>query len=149
MAGYDERREQAELLAAGRTRLINCCSCWLNEPGTRARSLLLALARPHHGASTGCSRAAGLASACRDLQLLCSSATSSVLLWRRTSKKLAVAQTRSPPGGGLSARRHTLSSVLRHQSGGSTQSAVKAAVMCHTALHNCRAHDCTASISMV
>ena len=89
-------------MAFARRRLQRACCC----AGSRARAAcwpLLAIARRHRSASTGLSRAAGIVSAGRDLQLVvCSSATSSVQLWRRTSRE---ADRRSGP---LSARRRAL-----------------------------------------
>ena len=72
-----------------------------------------AVARLHHSANTGCSRAAGLAAARRDWQLAASRPASTQLsqLWAARPDVLA---RLSPRGGGLLPVASTLSSVLRH-----------------------------------
>ena len=115
------------------SRLQRACRC----AGSRARAAcwpLLAIARRHRSASTGLSRAAGIVSAGRDLQLVCSSATSSVQLWRRTSRE---ADRRSGP---LSARRRALRPSPNPELGASAPSGSATqysspADMCCAALH--------------
>ena len=82
--------------------------CARDVLGGRARALarLLVLARRHRGGNRSCLRAAGLAAAGRDWQLVCSLHCATV--WRPRAAMLARAPPGSPPGDGLSARRwHT------------------------------------------
>ena len=97
--------------------------------GRTRLALRLALARPHHSASTGCARAAGLAAARRDWQLAASRPASTQLsqLWAARPDGLA---RLSPRGGGLLPVASTLSSVLRHLRNRATVSSSSSSCEC-------------------
>ena len=98
--------------------------------GRTRLALRLALARPHHSASTGCARAAGLAAARRDWQLAASRPATA-----RSSRSCGphgqMGWPRlSPRGGGLLPVASTLSSVLRHLRNRATVSSSSSSCEC-------------------
>ena len=102
--------EKAPRRAASSGWQASLLVCARELPGGRARALalLLVLARRHRGGSRSCLRAAGLAAARRDWQLVCSLRPAVRSCGAARAGMLGRAPPGPPPGDGLSARRwHT------------------------------------------